>query len=342
MTKASAYSQMKKELSEGMVSQLYLFYGEEDYLLAYYVKSIKKLILSGGLDDFNLTVFDGKGFDINAFSEITESYPVMAERRLVIVRDVDIFKLPAKSRDTLSEILSSLPEFVCVIFIFDTVEYKADKRLKIYEALNKAGKIVEFKRPDKNDLVPWIKRRFSIVEKTIDTRTCEYLMFYCGTLMTALIPEIDKIISYSVRKEITAADIEAVCVKTVEAQIYHLTDEISKKRFDSALSRLSELLSMKNDPIFLLAAINRQLSRLYGAKLAVNENKGIRYVMSMFQYHSEYPAEKLIESARGMELSWLRKAILLCAKTDEKLKSSPADKNDLLFLTVMELSANLQ
>ena len=44
---------LKKQLKEGILAPLYVFYGEEDYLREMYVNRVKDCVPDGGFPDFN-------------------------------------------------------------------------------------------------------------------------------------------------------------------------------------------------------------------------------------------------------------------------------------------------
>ena len=59
----------------------------------------------------------------------------MAKRKLVIVHDFDLYKMSAAFSDMMPQLLRDLPDYICLIFHYDTMEYKPDKRLKIHKIL---------------------------------------------------------------------------------------------------------------------------------------------------------------------------------------------------------------
>ena len=74
-----------------------------------------------------------------------------------------------------------LPPYCCVVFLYDTVEYKPNRTMKkLYKAVTDHVEAVEFRPADNSDLVVWIARRFKALGKEIDRQTAEYLIFTCG------------------------------------------------------------------------------------------------------------------------------------------------------------------
>lgn len=334
-TDQAAYQKLKKDLSAGTLGSLYVFHGEEAYLRDYYLGEIKKKLLPPGMEDFNLHTLPGKRFDVKLLSQLVDCLPMMSERTLILVQDYDIFK---GDKDTLMAILSDLPDYVCLIFVYDLIEYKADARTKLAALLKEKGSVVPFQRQGQGDLMDWIARRFRALDHDISAEDAKYLIFLCGDLMNNLISEIGKIGAYASHRRVTRQDIDAVATPQLDAVVFQMTDAIAAGNFDQAASVLGDLLHMQEAPIKLLAVLGKQLRQLYSAKLLSAERKSAKALMELWGMRSAYPAEKLMQSARRFSLPWCRRAVIRCGQTDLAMKSTGADGQELLVALLMELA----
>lgn len=333
-TDDTAYREFKKELSQGALGSLYVFHGEETYLRDYYLGKMKEALLTGGLDDFNYHALAGKDVTVDKLHQLVDAMPMMSERTMVVVTDYDLEK---GDREGLLELLGDLPDYVCLVFVYDVVEYKPDNRSKLCKLIKEKGKVVDFARQDQGDLTDWIARRFRALGHDISTEDARYLMFLCGDLMTGLISEIGKIGAYAREKRVTRREIDAVATPQLDAVVFQLTDAISAGNFDRAFSVLADLLHMQEAPIKLLAVLGRQLRQLYTARLALENGKDQRWLMELWGM-KPYPAEKLTQSARRFSLGWCRRAVLRCEEVDLQLKSTGADGQEALTGLLLELS----
>ena len=202
-TENTALKELKKQLKENALGSLYLLHGEEAYLRDHYLSEIKKRILTPGLEEFNLHTVPGKDANPRVISEAVDCLPMMSERTMVLVTDYDLFKTSDDDREALVALFSDLPEYVCLIFVYDLIEYKADARTKLAQALKTHGLVVPFPHQSQGDLVDWICRRFRSLDKDIDSEQAKYLIFLCGDLMNTLGGEISKIAAYSKHARIT-------------------------------------------------------------------------------------------------------------------------------------------
>ena len=199
-----AFQKLKADLAASSLGCAYIFHGEESYLREYYLGEVRKKLIPEGFEEFNFHTMEGKDLTVQALTEMAEAMPMMAERTLLVISDYDMFKLGEDQREKLIAFLGDIPEYCCVIFLYDTVEYKPNRTMKkLWKAVSDHVETVEFKAADSSDLVAWITRRFKAMGKEIDRQTAEYLIFTCGGLMTGLVPEINKIGTYAKGKAIT-------------------------------------------------------------------------------------------------------------------------------------------
>jgi len=336
-TDNTAMKELKAALKRGVLGQLYVFYGEETYLREYYLGEIKKALLPDGLEAFNLHTIAGKEFSPQLLAQTVDYLPMMSERTMILVTDYDLAGGGEDTRAELISLFSQLPDYCCVVFLYDLLPYKMDSRTKLAAALKEHALVVNFQRQEQGDLVDWLARRFRASGKTIGTEDARYLIFLCGDLMTNLITEVDKISAYSKAPRITREDIDAVAVPVVDAVIFSMTDAISRGDFDKAASVLHDLLSAQEHPLMILSMLGKHLRDLYTARLARESGKNLQWLMDQ-RGIKQWPAEKLMDSSRRFSLNWCRNAMRLCAETDLAMKSYGSNERDLLVNLLFTLA----
>ncbi|MBQ2839921.1 MAG: DNA polymerase III subunit delta [Oscillospiraceae bacterium] len=311
--------EFKEELKSGNIRPLYVFYGEEGYLREYYLSELKKQVVGDMMPEFNLTVINHAP-EFNELSDVVESYPAMNDRRLVIVRDFDVLSANADFSEKTEKLFADMPEHCVLVFVYGNIEYKPDKRRKLYKVMEKHGAAVNFAKASRTDLISWIKRRFLASDKDISNETADFLLFYCGEIMQQLIPEIEKISSYARKREITRADIETVATRNVSSAVFDAANAVAEKKYAKALSVLEELEARNEKPIPVLALIAQQFRRLYATKLIMERGGGKNEVMELLDMKSDYPARLAITAARSVKKENICRAIELSARADAQLK----------------------
>ena len=301
------YSAAVRELKADGPKRLYLLWGPEDYLREQYLTQLKKICLPEGEDDFSYKRMDGPGLDPIRLREALDAIPFMSERSFVELRNVDINKLA--NADECMKLLEDIPDYCTVAFV-QSAQFEPDGRLKFVKALRGEAKELKFTQQSQGMLTDWIVRRFAAAGKSIELDAAQRLIFISGDLMSRLIPEIDKIAAYAKGERVTVKDVDAVASHIPEAVIFEMTELISQKKYNSAMSVLAELLSDKNnEPIAMTAMLGLQMRKLYAARLAQEEGLGVKYIMDTCGIKYEFLAKNLASSARGCTLPQLRRRL---------------------------------
>ena len=203
-SKNAAYDRLRAALKAQTTARAYLFYGEESYLRQTYVQQLQTLLIPKGSEDFNLHRLSGPRLTAQEVADAVEAMPMMAANTLVTVTDWDIFKLEEAQRSQLIELLEDIPEYCTLLFIYDTVAYKRDGKMKkLAAAIDKNVEVVEFQGQSRDALVRWLQKRFRALDHQIDLTTADYMLFYCGSMMDNLIGEVNKVAAYAKAEQIT-------------------------------------------------------------------------------------------------------------------------------------------
>lgn len=95
--------------------------------------------------------------------EAAEAMPMMAERTLVTVEDMDLFKLDEAQRGALVALLEDFPEYCTLVFLYRQIPYKTDAKLKkLTAALAERAQVIEFAQQGQQKLQKWVRRRLPL------------------------------------------------------------------------------------------------------------------------------------------------------------------------------------
>ena len=336
-TDNSAYLQLRKDLKAGTPGQLYVFHGEEKYRMEESLRALRRLLVPEGMEEFNYRTFSGKDLDVGELVSAMDNLPMMSDRTMIQVTDFDLFGCAERKKEMLAQAFQDLPDYLCLVFVYDILDYKIG-RGKFQELVKKTGSIVNFAPADRNDLLDWIRRRFRELDKDIDDREGEYLIFLCGGLMTGLKTEIEKIASYAKGKQITKGDIDAVAEPVLEARVFDMTDAVGSRDFGRGLQVLSDLYGLNQNPIMILSILGKHLRQLYTARLALESGKGAPALMEVWNMKTSWQAGKLMRCARGCDLDWCRRAVVLAGQADLAMKSTGRDQEEVLTELMLQLA----
>ncbi len=332
------FQALKTAIRNKDIGRLYVFHGEEIFLLQYYFDKIKDQLVDDLTESFNFHRMNQENFDLQAFVDGVENFPMMAEHTLVHVDEVDLFKLPEGDRAKIAEVLSDIPDWCTVIFTYETVGWKPDKRQKkLWEAINSNGVIVEFAKQGQRELISWVSRHFLAREKRISNDLCAYLIDITGGTMTALAGEISKITAYSGADEIKKSDIDAVTEPVMDAVVFDMTNLLSEGKYGPALVKLQTLLKMQQEPIMILGAVGGNFRKISTARTLLDNGRNSSELAKLYGM-PDYPARKTMEAARRFKPEFCRLAAELILETDFRMKTSFDDPERLLELLILQLA----
>lgn len=334
------YEELRAALQSGGPANVYIFFGEETYLMQQAVEQLRALLVPAGFEEFNYHRLTGKGLTVQELTEAVEAMPMMSQSTFVTVTDMDVFKLDEAQRTALVSLLEDFPEYCTLVFLYRQLPYKKDGKLKKLTAAVAAHTTeIEFAPQGRQKLQKWVRRRFAAFDKELDDNVIDHLLFTCGSLMDGLVPEINKIAAYAKGKRVTVADIDAVADPVLDARIFDMTNAVTARDYDRAAAVLAELLRMQTEPIAILAVLGRELRQLYTARLALDGKKDAVWVKELWRMTSAYPATKLMEAARSVSRPWCRDAVRRCQTLDRRMKSERnLDAEGALKLFLMELA----
>lgn len=329
--------QLKLAIRSKKPESLYVFYGEETFLMHHYLGQLRKMILEELTESFNFHRFNTENFDLRDFADAVENLPMMSQHTLVQVEDIDLFKMPEADRSKILDVVTDIPEYCTLIFVYETQEWKPDKRLKkLWDALS-TGQIVEFAKQDQRDLISWITRHFIAKGKRISPDLCAYLIEITDGTMTALSGEIEKISAFSGAETICKADIDAVTEPVLDAVVFRMTDMIAAEDYGNALLTLQKLLKMQEKPTAILSAVGSHLRRLGVARTLLDRGGNAAQLKDICSV-ADFAAKKAMESARRFRPEFFRSAMELVVETDMKMKTSYDDNERLLEMLILKLA----
>ncbi|MBL1280338.1 MAG: DNA polymerase III subunit delta [Fluviicola sp.] len=168
--------------------KIYFLHGEE----AYYIDKITDAIIENALEeherDFNQSIIYGK--DADALSIISEAkgYPMMANRRLVVLKEAQYF---SKKMEDLLPYFEDPSEQT--IFVINYKYGKYDSRKKAIKAAAKNGLVYRSDKVPEYKLVDWINNYIKSKGYSISSKACMLLAEFLGDDLSKITNEVDKL-----------------------------------------------------------------------------------------------------------------------------------------------------
>ena len=258
----SPLSALKSALKSGAFEPAYHFHGDEDFLKDIWVRDVIEHATDAATRDFNLETRRGGEVDARALSNALDALPMMAERRVLVVRDVPSLKKEA--RGVLLKYLDR-PAKDTLLLLVSPAGAKADAELN--------GKLVSipFDTLSEDALVKWVAHRAGQIGVTITPSASALLCSAAGSDLALMAGELDKLRNYTNGAEIDEAAIEAIVGVRAGETLGDLLDAVAQRDGTRGI-RLVEpiLLQPKTTGVSIVMALTTQILAI-GWALAARE-----------------------------------------------------------------------
>lgn len=308
---------------------LYLFYGRDTGALEPFAKKLAAKLCPPEAQMMNLHIFDAQELDMEALADAVQVLPMFAERVVVTLNGLNMENMLKNQADLLRGIVADIPETTVMIISAGGEElYKnrrslTDKNRRFADLCAKHGAVCEFAYKSPADSAKAIAAAVSRAGAAISKRDAEYLAQLCLCETAHINMEIEKLAAYAAGREITRADIDALCVRKIESDGYALALNILRSNALFVFKRLDELKAQNYEPTQVLSIINLSLADIYRAKLARAAGMGWEQCARDFKYpkNREFAIKNAFSECANIALERIRRVQTLLSECDYRLKS---------------------
>lgn len=333
--------QWKKAADRLELNGLYFIYGEEKYVISAYLQRLLKKVSEGPFADFNVQRFSGDGLSADRVADAAEALPMMAEKKYVLIHDLDVEKLPARELNKLYELVENLPESTVLLFFQPTLVMDVKKSAawkKWLTTVKKQGTVLEVRPRDGAELE---KLLCTYAEKRgcdLTRQDAGFLITQCGKELQSLFHELDKLCAYIGSGTITRAVIDQVAVKNLETTVFLLSKALVAAQYDKAYSLLDLLYQQREEPVAVLAVLSSAYVDMYRVRACVQGGHSSAELASYFPYKGkEFRLKNAERDMKSLSLEKLRESLSVLLETDIGLKSSRTNDRILMEKLIARL-----
>ncbi len=330
--------QIINDVKNGNFVPVYLLMGTEPYYPDLVCDEIIKYALTDSERDFNQTVFYGLDTDAGTVASECRSYPMMAERRLVVLKEAQSMK----TLEDLATYASDPMESTVLVILMHGAS--ADKRRALYKNVQKKGVVLVSDALRDYEMPQWITSFYKSRGLDIEPAAAALLAEYAGTDMNRIMLETEKMQKNlpegTVR--VNAADIEKNVGISRQFSIFELTKALSYMKAEKALKIAAYI---GNGPKFMLllatAPLYTHFYRILKYEAALLKNPAMTKAdRAKLLGINPYFMEEYDVAARNYPIRRCMKVISLLEEYDFKGKgggSGEASQGDLLMELVSKI-----
>lgn len=322
------FKDLEKDLKSKNFAPVYLFSGTEDFLAQDYINKIIKEVISPELEPLNVNKYSSKDFEINDVIANSETFPILSQKRIVVLEnEANLFNLK-DDRDIDSFIGYLNNPSDSTIVLIETS--KPDKRKKLYKTLAKKAKIIEFNKLNLNDLKTWLNNNIPDLKNKLSPRDLDYFIdrthyLESDNIDTATVfNELNRCLDYIGDGQLSRDIIDEIIPESLEDNIFKIIDSVVNGNLKDIYTILDSFWDAGESPIRILGLLIYQLRNLLKVKILLEENWSQKEIASRSKI-SFYVLKKLIPLARKFSLNRLYELYKEAADLDQKMKKGMID-----------------
>jgi DNA polymerase-3 subunit delta len=324
---------LHRALRDGRRGGAYFVFGEEEHLKDEVVAALVDAHLDVATRDFNLDVLRAADTPPETLSSIVATPPLLAEWRVVILRDVQAMAVSARARSVLEQLLERpIPGLLFVL----TAQIPG--RAQFYETLKKRSTPVECRPLSDADLPGWLLERAAARGVSLDPDAALQLVSAVGSELGILLQELNKLTEFAgQRQRITIEDVHGTVGRIERMGRWQWFDLVGQRKFNEARAALPALLDAGENGVGLCIGLGAQFLRI-----AVGAAGGQRLLESALPPNQKWLAGRILGQARAWTVETAERVLEDLLRADRLLKSTSMSDLQVLEELLFRMQARTE
>ena len=329
MSEMSIQADLQKIRKEKL-APCYLVLGTEKFLQDQVRTEILKKIKIDGEDDLNFLSFDMENSSIDEVIAEAETLPFFGDQRLVFVEN-PYFLTGEKGTNGIDQNTDLLVNYLkepletTVLVIFAPYE-KLDERKKVTKQLKKTAITIDVKQLDEKAVRQYLLNTLENSEIKMDRQAIDLFLRLTDLDLSKMMRELQKILLYGQKQEvITVKEIEQLVPKTLEHNLFDMTQYILSGRTEQALRLFQDLVTQGEETIKINAILLSQIRLFLQTKFLVKIGYQQANIAETLKIHP-YRVKLAMQEVRKFDEQTLRRLFDELVEMDYEIKSGKIEK----------------
>ncbi|ADL43007.1 DNA polymerase III, delta subunit [Caldicellulosiruptor obsidiansis OB47] len=323
--------ELNSQLLKKDFKKIYLFYGQEIFLIDEYTRRFSYAIVGGNLN--NIVKFDGETANYNDI--INEMFSISFDLEPKVLIFKNFFKYASTNSSlNLSAIIDNLKNFKSDSTYIIFKEYEA-KENKFFSALKQIAYSAEFVQPSMPDLVKWVQNVMSKEGKAISENMAQEIILHYNKDMMLIYNHLQVLISYlGKRSKVTHDDILKTLTDNPQDHIFQMLDAFATKDTEGGYKYLRELYQLRTSVSKILALILRHFKILGMLKEMQETNKKqIAKQLGILEFF----VDKYKKQAESLTLDKIKSIIQKTIEYEYMIKKGQIDDETALEMLLYQI-----
>lgn len=303
-------------LRNGEKGGAFFLFGDDGFRKEEEARALVEWHLDPATRDFNFDLLRGSEVSQESLASVLGTPPMMADWRVVMVREVEALATNSRAREALLGVVRSPPPGLALILMASVPKGSG---AKFYGELRRLAQSMEFPEIGPNDVPGWLMDRAATKHgRRMTEAAARALGTGVGTDLGVLVQELDKLVSLVEEGEVIGLDaVEAAGTRVPSEDLFGWMDRVGRREFGDALKGLGILFTQGESGVHVTNILATHLLRL-----ALARSGGAGAVESVLSPRQKWLGPRLVAQGKGWSLEALETAIVGLRRVDRLLKSS--------------------
>jgi DNA polymerase-3 subunit delta len=328
-SKGPSFADLRNSLGSAGPGSLYLLYGNEPLLIDRAVDAIIASAAGGTAPATNHETYSGEESDARSIAVAAAEYPMLGERRIILVREAEKLREPS----TLISYISDPSPTTTLVF----VSSKPDFRQKLFLALKEKAFLLECRTPYDDRIGEWIESEVEGAGKRIRPDAAELLRLSAGRSLGEIANELEKLHTFvGEKKEITREDVAAVVGVSHQYNSFDLHRAIGRDDTARALGIVYKMLDRGENMTGCIVQMTHYFGKLW--LLAGSGGGGGTANAAALIGVKPFFVGEYLEALRRYPPSRLERCFLALRDADLRMKTSSGTVRQIMTLLILHLT----
>ncbi|MGQ7563774.1 DNA polymerase III subunit delta [Streptococcus suis] len=222
---------------------------------------------------------------------------------------------------------------------------KLDSKRRLVKILKRDGLILEANPLKENDLKAHFQKEIGRLGLNLDAQTYHYLLVKSNFEFAEVSKNLAFLQSYKGQEQISQADIDAAIPKTLQDNIFDLTQLVLQSKMDEARSLVRDLRLQGEDEIKLIAIMLTQFRTYLQVQIMQEQGRSEQQMVAELSEISgrkvnPYQIKFALRDSRHLSVGFLKKVVRLLIETDYQIKTGAMDKDYLFDLALLKIATS--
>ncbi|NQP33110.1 DNA polymerase III subunit delta [Streptococcus suis] len=336
-----------EQIKKGNLGLLTILCGEDvgQYHIA---KDLLLKQLEFDTSDLGFAYFDISEADYHQVDLDLVSLPFFSDEKIVILdyfADLTTDKKRYLTDDELKQFEAYLENPVETTRLIILAPGKLDSKRRLVKLLKRDGLVLEANPLKEMELKNHFQNEVGRLGLRMDPDVFHYLMVKSNFDFSEVSKNLVFLQSYRGQNAISLADIDAAIPKTLQDNIFDLTQLVLQSKMDEANHLVRDLRLQGEDEIKLIAIMLTQFRTYLQVQILHEQGRGEQQIVTALSDLSgrkinPYQVKYALRDSRNLSVGFLKKVVKLLIETDYQIKTGQFDKDYLFDIALLRIATS--